>query len=470
MGEAMDERVERLVGWLRSALRADQVAVEPVERLVYGYDATWAEGLPDVVVHAESVGDVAAVLRIAQELEVPVVPRGGGTGLAGGSVPIAGGICLNLARMNRIRAIDPADGVAVVEPGVITFALQKAVEAYGLFYPPDPASLYMSTIGGNVATNAGGPRCLKYGVTRDYVLGLEVVIPGGEVLRLGGRVMKDVSGYDLKHLFIGSEGTLGVITEVAVRLLPRPPAFGAMAVAFDRLEAVGEAVVAILSAGVLPLMAELMDQWVVRAVEAFQPRGLPGEAEALLLLAADGEAEAVRADLARMADTVKALGGRVIRIANDPESAEMLWEIRRQASPAIARLAPHKFSEDITVPRSQVPQMVRRIRQIARETGVPIVLYGHIGDGNLHPTLLCDRRNPDEMARVAEAATRIFQTALELGGVLSGEHGIGLLKLDFIPYAFPPSVIEKFWAIKSLFDPKHIMNPGKKLPLPRSWI
>ncbi|WP_322801053.1 FAD-binding oxidoreductase [Thermoflexus sp.] len=464
-----DRSVDEVVARLRGHLRPDQISIHPVERLVYGYDATWAEGVPDVVVHAESTADVAEVLRIADELEMPVVPRGGGTGLAGGSVPMVGGICLNLARMNRILEVDPVDGVAVVQPGVITYELQKAVEAHGWFYPPDPASLYMSTIGGNVATNAGGPRCLKYGVTRDYVLGMEVVLPGGEVLRLGGRVMKDVSGYDLKHLFIGSEGTLGVITEVTVRLLPRPPALGALAVAFDHLESACEAVVAILSSGVLPLMAELMDQGVMRAVEAFHPYGLPVEAEALLLLAADGEEEAVRRDLARMAREVQAFGGRVVRIATDAESATHLWEPRRQVSPAIARLATHKFSEDITVPRSRIPQMIRHIQQIAQETGVPIVLYGHIGDGNLHPTLLCDRRNPDEMNRVAQAATRIFQAAIELGGVLSGEHGIGLLKLDFVSQAFPPIAIEKFWAVKLLFDPKNIMNPGKKLPLPRNW-
>ncbi|HXF69644.1 MAG TPA: FAD-linked oxidase C-terminal domain-containing protein [Thermoflexus sp.] len=461
MARAIDGVIRRL----RERLRADQIATDPADRLVYGYDATWAEGWPEVVVHAESTADVVWVLRIAEETRVPVVPRGGGTGLAGGSVPMAGGICLNLARMNRILEIDPADGVAVVQAGVITHTLQKAVEAYGLFYPPDPASLYMSTIGGNVATNAGGPRCLKYGVTRDYVLGLEVVIPGGEVLRLGGRVMKDVSGYDLKQLFIGSEGTLGVITEVTVRLLPRPPALGAMAVAFDRLESACEAVVAILSSGVLPLMAELMDRAVMRAVEAFHPWGLPIEAEALLLLAADGEEGAVRADMARMTEHVHAFGGRVIRIATDPKSADELWEIRRHASPAIARLAPYKFSEDITVPRSRIPEMIRRIQHIAQETEVPIVVYGHIGDGNLHPTLLCNRRDAREMARVAEAAARIFHAALELGGVLSGEHGIGLLKRDFTPQAFPPAILEKLWAIKFLFDPNNIMNPGKKLPL-----
>ncbi|WP_322797825.1 FAD-binding oxidoreductase [Thermoflexus sp.] len=456
--------MDRAIARLQDRLRPDQMSVHLAERLVYGYDATWAEGLPDVVVHAESTADVAWVLRIANELEVPVIPRGGGTGLAGGAVPIGGGICLNLARMNRILEIDPADGVAIVQPGVITYALQKAVEAYGLFYPPDPASLYMSTIGGNVATNAGGPRCLKYGVTRDYVLGLEVVIPGGDVLRLGGRVMKDVSSYDLKHLFIGSEGTLGVITEVTVRLLPRPPTLGALAVAFDRLESACEAIVAILSAGVLPLMAELMDQGVMRAVEAFHPYGLPVEAEALLLLAADGEEEAVRIDLTRMIQQVQAFGGRVVRIATDTESANDLWEPRRQASPAIARLAPYKLSEDITVPRSQIPQMVRHIQRISQETGVPVVLYGHIGDGNLHPTLLCSRQDPEEMSRVAQAALQIFHTALELGGVLSGEHGIGVLKLDLILQAFPPTIIEKLWAIKFLFDPKNIMNPGKKLP------
>lgn len=467
-GRSVDR--EGLVARLRAGLRPDQVTATPADRAVYGYDATWTEGWPDVVVHAESTADVAFVLRVAQDFTVPVVPRGGGTGLAGGSVPVGGGICLNLARMNRILAIDPADGVAVVQPGVITYDLQRAVEAWGLFYPPDPASLYMSTIGGNVATNAGGPRCLKYGVTRDYVLGLEVVLPGGEVLRLGGRVMKDVSAYDLKQLFIGSEGTLGVITEVTVRLLPRPPALGAMAVAFDRLEAAGEAVVALLGAGVLPLMIELMDREVMRAVEAFRPCGLPVTAEALLLVAADGEATAVREALARMQASMAAHGGRLVRIANNAEEAEILWEARRNVSPAIGRMAPYKFSEDITVPRSRIPEMIRQIQQISHKTQVPILIYGHIGDGNLHPTLLCDRRDPEAMTRIANAAAQIFETALNLGGVLSGEHGIGLLKRDFLFQAFPATTLEKLLAVKFLFDPKGIMNPGKKLPLPRGWV
>jgi glycolate oxidase len=462
---------EGVVRRLRERLRPDQVETDAVGRLVYGYDATWAEGMPDLVVHAESTADVAHVLRIANELRIPVVPRGGGTGLAGGAVP-QGGICLNLARMNRILALDPADGLAVVQPGVITRVLQQAAEAHGLFYPPDPASLEMCTIGGNVATNAGGPRCLKYGVTRDYVLGLEVVLPGGEVLRLGGRVMKDVSGYDLKQLFIGSEGTLGVITEITLRLLPRPPARGALAIAFERLEAACEATVALLSSGILPLMVEFMDQITMRAVESFRPSGLPTHAEALLLLAADGEPAAVEADLQRMSSLMRDHGGQVLRAAFDAGNTlhtEALWEIRRNVSPALARLAPHKLSEDITVPRSRIPAMARRIREISRETGIPIALYGHIGDGNLHPTLLCDRRNPDEMARVTRAAAAIFEAALAMGGVLSGEHGIGMLKLDFVPRAFPPAILEKFWALKALFDPHGIMNPGKKLPMPRNW-
>ncbi|MBO9362606.1 MAG: FAD-binding protein [Thermoflexus sp.] len=457
---------ERVVRRLRERLRPDQVETDLAGRRVYGRDATWAEGMPDVVVHAESTADVAHVLRIANDLRIPVVPRGRGTGLAGGAVP-KGGICLNLAPMNRILAIDPADGIAIVQPGVITRTLQQASEAHGLFYPPDPASLETCTIGGNVATNAGGPCCLKYGVTRDYVLGLEVVLAGGEALRLGGRVMKDVSGYDLKQLFIGSEGTLGVITEITLRLLPMPPARGALAIAFNRLEGACEATVALLSSGILPLMVEFMDQTTMQAVESFRPSGLPTQAEALLLLAADGEPAAVEADLQRMISVMQRHGGQLLRTAFDADNTpytEELLEIRRNASPALAQLAPHKISEDITVPRSKIPAMARRIQEISRETDIPIALYGHIGDGNLHPTLLCDRGNPDEMTRVAHASAAIFEAALSMGGVLSGEHGIGLLKLDFVPRAFPIAILEKFRALKALFDPQNIMNPGKKLP------
>ncbi|MCS7252058.1 MAG: FAD-linked oxidase C-terminal domain-containing protein [Anaerolineae bacterium] len=460
-----DRRIDEAVTRLRDRLRPDQISVRLAERLAYSYDATWVEGLPDIVVHAESTADVAWVLRIADEMEIPVTPRGGGTGLAGGAVPTTGGICLNLARMNRILEINPIDGIAIAQPGVTTYSLQKAAESYGLFYPPDPASLYMCTIGGNVATNAGGPCCLKYGVTRDYVLGLEIVIPGGKILRWGGRVMKDVSSYDLKQLFIGSEGTLGVITEITVRLLPKPPSIGGIAVAFEKIESACEAVTSILSNGILPLMAELMDQKTMQAVEAFHPYGLPIEAEALLLLATDGKEEAVQTDLARMIRVIDAFGGQVIRVAEDTESANQLWEPRRQVSPAIARLAPHKLSEDITVPRSQIPRMIQHIQRISRESNIPIVIYGHIGDGNLHPTLLFNRQNSEEMRRVAKAALQILQAALDLGGTLSGEHGIGILKLDLLPAAFSPAAIEKLWAIKLIFDPKNIMNPGKKLPI-----
>ncbi|HEY63909.1 MAG TPA: FAD-binding protein [Caldilineae bacterium] len=448
---------------LQDILGPEAVLSQPEELITYSYDATWAEGIPDVVVNPTTTEQVAAVLRIADRERIPVVPRGAGTGLAGASVP-QGGIVLNLARMNRLREISPEDMVAVVEPGVVNQTLQEALQPYGLMYPPDPASLYMSTIGGNVATNAGGPRCLKYGVTKDYVMGLEVVLPGGQVLRTGGRQIKNVTGYNLTQLFVGSEGTLGVITEITLRLIPAPAARATVMAAYARLEDAAETVNAILSEGILPLTTELMDQACIRAVERKLQMGLPTEAEALMLIAVDGEPEAVHAQIRRVAEVCRRMGADPVEMATTPEEEERLWIARRSVSPALALIKPSRLTEDIVVPRSKIPAMIRRIQAIAREYDVMIPTFGHIGDGNVHPDIMCDRRDPEEMRRVALAAQAVFEATIELGGTLSGEHGIGLLKREFLPKELGPLAIEKMLAIKKVFDPNGIMNPGKVFP------
>ena len=455
---------------LREAVGPERMSTTPEDLSAYAYDGTWAEGHPAVVVHPQTTEHVAAVLRIADARRIPVAPRGAATGMAGGSVPGEGSICLNLAQMNRILEISTADTLAVVQPGVITFDLQKAVEKVGLLYPPDPASVYQCTLGGNVATNAGGPRCLKYGVTADYVLGLKIVLPGGYVMRTGGRTIKDVTGYNLAQLFVGSEGTLGVMTEITLRLIPKPAAQLTALAVFPRLADACAAVGNILQAGIVPLVTELMDQGTTRAVENFKHLGLPTDAEALLLVAVDGDEESVKREIASVAEILRRSGAREVRQARSAEESESLWEARRNLSPAIARLATHKLGEDVAVPRSQVPAMVARFHEIGRANDVPTVVYGHIGDGNLHPTLLFDRRDAALMKRVEKAAGEILDAAVALGGTLTGEHGIGLFKRDHVASALDPMALTWMLAIKKLFDPNGIMNPGKKLPSPSSLV
>ncbi len=453
---------------LRAAIGGDAIATDPATLTAYAYDGTWAEQRPAVVLHPTTTAQVSAILRLADRERIPIVPRGAATGLAGGAVPVAGSICLNLARMNRILSISAPDSVVMTQPGVITAALQKAVETQGLFYPPDPASLHMCTIGGNVSTNAGGPRCLKYGVTGDYVLGLEVVLPGGRVMRTGGRTIKNVSGYNLTQLIVGSEGTLGVVTEMTLQLIPRPIAQATALAAFAKLPEACEAVGRILASGITPLVTELMDHEVMRAIaDLQQSRGQPPafslEAAALLLVAVDGDKNAVECDIEVIADVLRQSGATSVQRARSPEEAEVLWEIRRSVSPAVIRLGNSRFGEDIVVPRGQIPQMVALVKQIAQKYDLTIAVFGHIGDGNLHPNIICDRRDAEMMKRVEAASHAIFDAAIELGGAISGEHGIGLLKTGYVPKSVDPIALEMMRQVKKLFDPNNIMNPGKKL-------
>lgn len=444
---------------LRRILPGRQVLDSLEDRIAYGYDATGRRALPEVVVRVTRAEEVAAILRYASGQGVAVVPRGAGTGLSGGAVPSQGGISLVLAGMREIKEIDRANLVAVCQPGVVTGELQAAVEREGLFYPPDPGSLACCTIGGNVAENAGGPRGVKYGVTKDYVLGLEVVLASGEVVRLGGKQVKNVTGYNFTQLFVGSEGTLGVITEVTLRLLPLPPARKTMLAAFDRLDDAAAAVAAI-SAAVVPATLEIIDRYSVTCVEEYLHLGLPREAEALLLIETDGMPEAVEAEGEVIAAICRKRKGS-LRVARDRAEAEDLWRARRAISPAISQLRPTKVSEDISVPRSAVADMVRELQRIAAEYALPIAIFGHAGDGNLHPNILTDRRDAGEMERVERAVAAIFQAALRLGGTLSGEHGIGLEKKAFLGQDLSPATVALMKDVKRALDPRGILNPGK---------
>jgi glycolate oxidase len=362
--------------------------------------------------------------------------------------------------MNKILEINLDELVAVLQPGVVNMDLQEAVAEYGLFFPPDPASWYMATLGGNVAENAGGPRCLKYGVTKDYVLGLEVVLANGQVMRTGGRTIKNVAGYDLTSLFIGSEGTLGVVTEITVKLLPKPAARVTVMGVFEKIEQACDAVNRVITSGVLPLTTEIMDGDCIEAVQRQTDYGLPSNVDAVLLIDVEGWPEALDREGEIVADACRAAGAREVRRAQDESESEQLWAGRRAISASLSHLG-DKMGEDIAVPRSKIPEMVRRIREIGAKYDLRTPVFGHIGDGNLHPYLICDRTDVEMMERVREAAGEIFAVAIELGGTLSGEHGIGLAKRDYLSKGLDPLAREQMLAIKHLIDPGNILNPGK---------
>jgi glycolate dehydrogenase FAD-linked subunit len=455
-----------LVEALRAAV-PDGVLTEAEDLIAYGFDGTFYERTPPLVVLPVTTAQVSAVHRIATARRIAITPRAMGSGLSGGAVPLGGSIVLGVARMDRILEIDPVDRVAVVQAGVINARLQVEVEQRGLFYPPDPSSLKQSAIGGNVAENAGGARCLKYGVTGDYVLALEVVLPDGTVIRTGGRTVKNVTGYDLRRLFTGAEGTLGTITEITLRLLSKPRFARAATAAFDRIEDAAEATTAVMASGVLPAAVELVDNLTMRCVEANAPIGLPLDADALLIFGVDGNDERVLAgDLATIERIVREHGARDVHVAQSDAESERLWAARRSISPALARRRPNKLGEDVCIPPRALAAVIRRVREIAAEYALEIPIFGHIGDGNLHPNILCDKRDAEEMGRVAGAARAIFETTVQLGGTLSGEHGIGLLKKQFMELDVGADTLAVMRKIKDAIDPLGIMNPGKVFPDP----
>jgi len=449
---------------LRAIVGARGVLSDPADLATYAYDGTFLESPPDCVVLPESTAHVAAIMRLATAHRIPIVSRGAGSGLAGGTVPLAGGIVLSMVRMNRILELDTVNMCARVQPGVITGDLQKVVAAEGLLYPPDPASLRQSTIGGNVGMCAGGPKGLKYGVTKDFVLGLEAVLADGRVLRSGGKMIKNVTGYNLTQLFVGSEGTLGVVTEVILRLVPRPRASRTALAVFPRIDDAARIVTIILGAGITPATIELMDRASIRAVEDFKPFGLPTDAEAVLLIEVDGDESSVQANVREVGRLCEANGASEVRVATTAAESQTLWEARRAVSPSITRIRPTKLGEDISVPRSQIPAAVRAVQRIAERYNLPIPLYGHISDGNLHPNILFDRHDAAEVERVNAAAGEIFAATVALDGTLTGEHGIGSLKKEYLASALDPVALEMMRAIKAAFDPLNLLNPGKVFP------
>jgi glycolate oxidase len=435
--------------------------------LAYGFDGTWYESKPLAVLLPATTAEVSALHKLATRERVAITPRAMGSGLSGGAVPLQGSAVLSVMRMNQILEISEADGLAVVQPGVINADLQRAVEARGLFYPPDPSSLKQSAIGGNVAENAGGARCLKYGVTGNYVMALEVVLSNGDILRTGGKTLKNVTGYDLRALFTGAEGTLGTITEITLRLLPKPKFTRTATAAFADIERAAETVTAVMASGLLPTSIELMDQLTMRCVEQNIAAGLPADADALLLFAVDGNHEAiVEGELEAIAQIARDHGATSTRVATSDAESEALWAARRAIAPSLARVRPHRLGEDVAVPRSKLVDMVRAVRGIAARHKLTMPIFGHAGDGNLHPNILCDRSDPEEMARVALAAREIFEAAVALGGTLSGEHGVGLLKKQFLEIDLGPEAIGVMRKLKDAIDPLGIMNPGKIFPDP----
>ena len=434
--------------------------------LAYAGDAAPAAGrdgtvLPAAVVVPVDTAEIAAVCRWADRHLAPLVPRGAGTGLSGGATPGPGSIVVDLKRMDRIVEIDRSNLTAVVECGVVTQNLQAAVEAAGLFYPPDPSSLSVSTMGGNVATRAGGPRGVKYGTTKDYVLGLAAVLPDGSLIGYGGKSVKMSSGYDLARLLTGSEGTLAVITGITVRLLALPPERRTILAIFPELDAAAEGVAAVMAQGAGPCALELLDRVLVNCIEDYLRMGLPRDAEALLLIEVDGHPAQVERDVGLIEELCRRYGARSLTVAADAAQAESLWRARRALFPAVSSRAPTVLTEDATVPRSRVPDMVRAIRRIARDNRVEIGVCGHAGDGNLHPAILADRKDPELMERVERTVAEIAREALRLGGTLSGEHGIGTHKASYLEWEFGPRGVELMRRIKKAFDPNGIMNPGK---------
>jgi glycolate oxidase len=441
------------------------VLTSPEDLVAYSYDGTFVEHCPDAVISPVTTDEVSRVMRVAFREEIPVVPRGMASGLAAASVPVSGGLVLCLTRMNRVLDIDMLNMTAQVEAGVVTAEIQAQVESMGLFYPPDPSSIKHSTIGGNVACNAGGPRCLKYGVTSDYVMGLVTVLADGRVLRTGGKAVKNVTTYNLTDLLIGSEGTLGVITEVLLKLIPRPKFVRTVMAVYPALDDATKTVNSILLAGVLPATIELMDDTTIGTIEEYLHLGLPTDAAAILLIEADGGDEAtVAQEIETIGRVCRESGASQVRVAGTEAERNELWRGRRSVSPSLARRRPNKLGEDISVPRASIPEAIRRIKSVGQKLGLPIAIFGHAGDGNLHPNILFDKRDPEEWARVEQASRDIFGIAVELGGTLSGEHGVGLLKLPYLPLAVGSLEIELMQGIKKVFDPKGILNPGKKLP------
>lgn len=440
-----------------------KVSTDKEDLFCYGFDASSTEGTPSAVVRPVNTDEVSEVAAFAFNTDTPLVPRGAGTGMTGGAVPLKDAVILSLEGMNRIIDVDAKNMIAVVEPGVINAALQERLEDEGLFYPPDPASMKFCTLGGNVAENAGGPRAIKYGVTKDYVLGLETVLPDGRVLMTGGITYKGVVGYDLTRLLVGSEGTLGIITKIFLKIMPLPEETVTMLCTFSKMEDAAQAISKITSSAIIPRTLEFMDHESIAAVEKYKTFGLPVDAEALLLIEVDGTHAAAVKEAEKVASICTALRGHV-SIAEDMFAKQHIWDARRAISPALYYIKPTKINEDIVVPRGRIPEMLKALRDIAEKYDLTIANFGHAGDGNIHVNVMTDKNNSEEYKRALASVKDIFEATLKLNGTISGEHGIGLTKREFVGMELSDLSIEVMKKIKKVFDPKGILNPGKIFP------
>ncbi len=431
--------------------------------LAYSYDATSLAGMPEVIVFPTGTAQVSAIMKSAHRERLPVIPRGAGTNLSGGTIPVGGGIILELSRMDRILEIDTANRRAVVEPGVVNLDLQNALAPLGFMFPPDPASQKSSTLGGNVGENAGGPRCLRYGVTSKYVCGTEVVLADGEIVNIGDSV-EDVPGYDLRGLFIGSEGILGIVTRLTLQVIPRPEASRTILAVFETLEDTSRAVSDIIGAGILPGALELVDKRTCQAIEEGIHAGYPVDAEGVLLIEVEGLDEGLDRQVKDTSEICRKNRVRELRIARTPAEQAKLWEGRRGAFGAIARINPHYLVMDGTVPRTRLVPALRRVGEIAEKYRLIIANVAHAGDGNLHPLIMADEDSPDNRTATKKAGEEILDVCFSLGGTITGEHGIGLEKLGAMSRAFSPADLSAMRKVKAVFDPEDILNPGKLLP------
>ncbi len=448
---------------LVQVLGAENVLTEQEDLMTYAYDATAAmkHHKPDVVVSPLSTEQVSEVVKIAGRYQIPIYPRGSGTNLSGGTIPTKGGIVLSMLNLNKIIEVDQDNLTATVQPGVIIQALNDQVTKLGLLYPPDPGTVTTATMGGSVSECSGGLRGLKYGVTKHYIMGIKVVLANGEVLRWGGKTVKNVTGYDLVALFTGAEGTLGIITEIIVKLIPAPETRKSILAVFDNLDKAGNAIASIIRNKIIPATLEIMDNATIQTVEHFVHAGLPMDAEAVLLVEVDGYREVVEREAVLVEQILQTEGSVEVKIAKNDQERDLLWLARRSALPALAQKRPTTVLEDATVPRSKIPDMLKAIRKIAEKHRLLIATFGHAGDGNLHPTILTDQRDEDEMKRVHLAVDEIFQAAISLGGTLSGEHGIGIAKMKYLDWEFGEAGVAALRQIKEALDPNYLLNPGK---------
>jgi glycolate oxidase len=451
-----------LIEKFKSIVGNNNVEYSKASLLSYSYDATPGfQSLPDAVLSPRNAQEIAEIVKVCALHQIPIVPRGSGTNLCAGTCPTEGGIVLLFKHLNKIIEIDEENLTATVQPGVITLDFINAVEARGFFYPPDPSSMKISTIGGNINENSGGLRGLKYGVTRDYVLALEIVLPNGDIIHTGGKLAKDVAGYDLTRLFVGSEGTLGIITEATLKLIPAPETKQTMLAIYDDLEAASKTVSSIIENKIIPATLEFLDQPTLEVVEAYAKIGLPIEAKAVLLIEQDGPNEVVAHDIQKITGICRKEKAVDVNVAGSEAEAEALRTARRSALSALARLRPTTILEDATVPRSKITEMVLAINEIAAKYNVKICTFGHAGDGNLHPTCITDARDSEEMEQVEKAFEEIFAKAIDLGGTITGEHGVGMMKAPYLEWKLGEAGIAAMKGIKQSFDPLNIMNPGK---------